>query len=221
MTTDPTRCERCDKPTAMCICDRIEAHTIRTRVLILQHPQEQDKDLNTAPILTLTLPSAERVVGLSWPSLSEALGRDAQPSAWGVLYPKSLPRVLDAKELALPSLVLTRNGERRMSSTPLEGIIAIDGTWSQAKTLWWRNAWLLKLNRVVLHPTEPSIYGRMRRQPSRGAISTLEAVGEALVANGEPEAVRTSLRRTFRTMMQRARDIGVTDRDEPEAPGED
>ena len=31
----------------------------------------------------------------------------------------------------------------------LEGIVLLDGSWGEAKTLWWRNPWLLKLRRVV------------------------------------------------------------------------
>ena len=58
----------------------------------------------------------------------------------------------------------------------------------------------------MLHPKEPSIYGKLRQEPRREAVSTLESVADALVFNGEPKAVRDSLRRVFRTMVQRARD---------------
>jgi DTW domain-containing protein YfiP len=62
------------------------------------------------------------------------------------------------------------------------------------------------VQRLVLHPKEPSIYGKLRKEPRREAVSTLESVADALVFNGEPAAVRDSLRRVFRTMVQRARD---------------
>jgi hypothetical protein len=55
-------------------------------------------------------------------------------------------------------------------------------------------------------PEEPSIYGKLRREPKKTSVSTLEAVADALVALGEPEATREQLRRLFRTMVQRARD---------------
>src|SRR5207245_1748202 len=57
----------------------------------------------------------------------------------------------------------------------LEGVILLDGTWSQAKTLWWRNPWLLKLHRIVLNPVRPARLGRLRREPRREALSTIEA----------------------------------------------
>ena len=55
-------------------------------VLILQHPQEQDVDLGTARLTALYLKNAVMKVGLSWPNLAKALGRDADPKKWAVLY---------------------------------------------------------------------------------------------------------------------------------------
>src|SRR5437899_208606 len=59
---------------------------------------------------------------------------------------------------------------------------------------------------ILLHPREPSIYGKLRRAPRREAVSTVEAIAEALVALGEPIEVRAQLLRIFRTLVQRARD---------------
>ena len=62
----------------------------------------------------------------------------------------------------------------------LEGIVVLDGSWREAKTLWWRNAWLLKLNRIVLNPLKPAIYNALRKEPRRESVSTLEAVAMVL-----------------------------------------
>src|SRR5579863_9070475 len=58
----------------------------RIGVLILQHPQEQDKSLGTAGLLVASLSHARLRVGLSWPNLAAALGRTADPHRWAVLY---------------------------------------------------------------------------------------------------------------------------------------
>ena len=125
-------------------------------------------------------------VGLSWPNLSRALGRPADPKRWGVLYLGSTqPETLTA---AFPSvgeiIVLSRDGKPLAEPEPvlrgLEGIVLLDGTWSQAKTLWWRNPWLLKLRRLVLNPPRPARLGRIRREPRREALSTLEAAALVL-----------------------------------------
>jgi DTW domain-containing protein YfiP len=92
----------------------------------------------------------------------------------------------------------------------MQGIVLLDGSWSQAKSLWWRNPWLLKLARLTLHPKEPSIYGSLRPEPRRQYISTLEATGAALSALGEPATTEAQLRRVFRTLVQRFRDTHDT-----------
>lgn len=208
MSDPDVRCARCDKPTALCVCDRITPQRVRTRVLVVQHPREQDRDIGTAPLLRAALPDACEVrVGLSWASLGHCLGDESvDPKRWAVLYPHSLKKPLPPELVAAPVVLLDRHGDPMPAGTRVEGVVVLDGTWSQAKALWWRNAWMLKLSRLVLHPTEPSIYGRLRREPRREALSTLEAVADVLVANGEPEAVRAELRKAFRTMVQRARD---------------
>lgn len=154
----------------------------RVFVLILQHPQERREPLATAPAILSTLRRANLAVGLSWPNLARALGRDADPRRWAVLYlgsaqPKELPR---DREVVL----LGRRGEPVEGPEPvlrgLEGIVLLDGTWSQAKTLWWRNPWLLKLHRLVLNPPLPARLGRLRREPRREALSTIEAAALVL-----------------------------------------
>ena len=211
MADDTQVCARCTKPAALCICDRVQPMATRLRVVILQHPQEDDALLGTARLVTLTLPSAEIRVGLSWSSLDHALGETgAERSRWAVLAAAKLPAGI--KEPASGGVtLLDRNGSVRDSRHHgLDGIIVLDGTWSQAKTLWWRNPWLLKLPRILLSPREPSMYGRLRREPRREWVSTLEAVADVLPALGEPEQARDSLRRLLRTLLQRARDAGAT-----------
>ncbi len=198
-------CSTCLRPQVICVCDRMTPIPTATRLLLLQHPQEPDVALGTAPILLGMLPNATLRVGLSWASLGHALGEEGiDPRRWGVLYPASLPRELFPNEETMPHLVLDPKGQ--VMREKLDGIVLLDGTWSQAKAMWWRNAWMLKLSRLLIHPTEAPIYGKLRREPRKGAVSTLEAAGLALVANGEPPEVKAQLYRVMRTMCQRARD---------------
>src|SRR3978361_2406862 len=80
-------CPRCHKPLPLCICDSIAPIDSRISLLILQHPQEQDRALGTARLTALHFKDAVLKIGLSWPSLSKALGRTVHdPSRWAVLY---------------------------------------------------------------------------------------------------------------------------------------
>jgi DTW domain-containing protein len=190
-------CETCHRPTAACVCDRIVSFETTRRVLILQHPQERDALLGSAQILDASLPKAQIVVGLSWRNLAHALGEpDIDPKRWAVLFPDSE---------AAGDQVTKRSGAV-LEPRSLEGIIVLDGTWSKAKTLWWRNPWLNKLNRMTLKPGKPSIYGKLRAEPRREFVSTLESVAAALTMCGEPPEIAAELERVFRTLVQRVRD---------------
>jgi len=204
-------CPRCAKARAICICDRVQAIDTKLRVVILQHPQEDDVTLGTAKLVTLTLPKAQIRVGLSWASLDHALGtKNADKSRWAVLAAAKLPAELPESAKGQAVVLVDRNGAVLDAQRHrLDGVIVLDGTWSQAKTLWWRNAWLLKLPRIVLTPREPSMYGRLRKEPRRDYVSTLEAIADVLPALGESEEVRDNLRRLLRTMLQRLRDTNL------------
>jgi DTW domain-containing protein len=173
-----------------------EAIDNRLFVLILQHPQEKKEALATAALTCALLSRAEGVVGLSWPNLSRALGRAVDPNRWAVLYLGSArPAALgDPREI----IALDRRGEPAADQDGmlrgLDGVVMLDGTWKEAKTLWWRNPWLLKLRRLVLNPHRKSRYGRIRREPRREALSTIEAVALLLKhLDGGPEIEATLL----------------------------
>lgn len=193
-------CPTCRRPSFACVCDRVVSYPTQRRVLVLQHPQEQDALLGSAQILVASLPKVQLVVGLSWRNLAHALGEeDVDPRRWAVLFPD---RESEGGE------VVGRRGNTVEPST-LEGIVVLDGTWSKAKTLWWRNPWLNKLNRMTLEPTKPSIYGKLRAEPRREYVSTLESVAAALTLCGEAPEIAVGLERVFRTLVQRVRDAHV------------
>src|SRR5262249_54107788 len=79
-------CPRCRKPQSLCVCEGIAAIDNAISLLILQHPQEQDRDLGTARLVALHFHKAMVKIGLSWPSLTKILGAPADPKRWAVLY---------------------------------------------------------------------------------------------------------------------------------------
>jgi len=86
----------------------------------------------------------------------------------------------------------------------IEGVVVLDGTWSQAKTLWWRNPWMLKCRRVVLGPRQPSRYGKLRREPRREGLATIEAAAMLLGRLDRPE-IEQALSASFERMLARYR----------------
>jgi DTW domain-containing protein len=177
----------------------------RLFVLVLQHPQEKREVLATATAACAALRRAALVVGLSWPNLARALGRPADAGQWAVLYLGSARPAAFGLEREI--IVLDRAGmsaaDQDAMLRGLEGVVLLDGSWSEAKTLWWRNPWLLRLHRLVLNPRHRSRFGRVRREPRREALSTLEAAALLLKhLDGGPEVEAALLDRLDRLIAE-------------------
>jgi DTW domain-containing protein YfiP len=206
MSEDDT-CPRCGKPKPLCVCEGLTPIDNKLNLLILQHPQEQDVDLGTARLTALHFKNASVKVGLSWPSLGKALGlkpgQGADPKRWAVLY-------LGSAQVAQfpqgrPVVAVNKKGDplpdQDEALKHLQGVIVLDGSWSQAKTLWWRNPWLLKARRVALKPARPSRYGNLRREARREALSTLEATALLLSTLENNPAISDALHGSFERLL--------------------
>jgi DTW domain-containing protein YfiP len=210
-TTEPVAdCPHCGKPMPLCICDSVTPIENRIGILILQHPQEQDRALGTARLTVRHFKDAVVKIGLSWPSLSKALGRPVHdPSRWAVLYlgsSKVSEFDTDAEIVAINRKGEMEEGQRAILRD-IEGIVLLDGTWSQAKALWWRNAWMLKCQRVILGPRQPSRYGHLRKEPRRDGLSTIEAAGLVLGALEKRPDIAATLNASFERMLARYREV--------------
>jgi DTW domain-containing protein YfiP len=95
----------------------------------------------------------------------------------------------------------------------IEGVVLLDGTWSQAKALWWRNPWMLKCQRVILGPRRPSRYGKLRKEPRRDGLSTIEAAGMLIAALEKRPEIAAALDASFERMLARFREVQATNPD--------
>ena len=154
-------------------------------------------------------------IGLSVSNLKKAIGREeVSPAKWGVLYLGSGVKGMAERPggFLKPGLYpVKKDGELLAEKESaeilkgLEGIILLDGTWSQAKTLWWRNSWLLKCRRLILVPKVKSLYGELRKEPRRECLSTIETTADVLDALGEDPAIGEHLRELFRELLTKYR----------------
>jgi DTW domain-containing protein len=180
-TKSENPCPDCLRSERYCVCAHIIPVDTRTEILVLQHPQEPGVAIGTAPIIQKGFTNARIVTGLSWANLKKILKQEVTYQQWGVLYVGSI-RTEQLPSEGLYSVsdkgVIRPNQKQLLSS--LKGIIVLDGTWSQAKTLWWRNPWLLKVQRLVVRSDQKSLYDTIRKEPRRGCFSSIEALAEAL-----------------------------------------
>ncbi len=185
-------CPKCHRDQEQCLCAKAPVFENRISVIILQHPQEQYKVLNSAWLASIMLHQSDIRVGLSWNGFKSVAGPSAMPSQWGILFLDSKGNAADP-----PITLLDRKKKRIADYGFLKGIIALDGSWKQAKTLWWRNSWFLKLNRISLNPAHASL----RAQTREGGLSTIEAIAFALDHLGEDKKIGANLRENYRRLI--------------------
>jgi hypothetical protein len=203
-----SECPHCLKPRALCVCEGITRIDNKVSLLILQHPQEQDRELGTARLTALHFMNALLKIGLSWPSLTKILGRPTDPQRWAILYLGSVraAAVLPDRDIVVVNKKGNAVDHQDSALRGIEGVILLDGTWSQAKALWWRNAWMLKCKRVVLGPKRPSRYGKLRREPRNDGLSTIEAAAMLLARLERKPEIESALHASFERLLARYRE---------------
>ena len=155
------QCPRCLRPQTHCLCDLIPQLGSHTRVLLLQHPSEVNHALNTARLAALGLTNAELRVGEVFEDLHTLLNPPGYQAR--LLFPGEGAQPLQAGAAATEKLLL----------------VVPDGTWRKARKLLHLNPLLAQLPRVTLPEGAVSRY-RLRKAPGPGALSTVEAIVQAL-----------------------------------------
>jgi DTW domain-containing protein YfiP len=169
------QCSRCLRPVTHCLCALIPSLDSRTRVLLLQHPSEVNHALNTARLAALGLNNAQLVVGEVFDDLATLLTPPGYQAR--LLFPAD-----DAQPLQ----------HYAPDDTPLL-LVVPDGTWRKARKLLHLNPLLAVLPRVTLAGDAVSRY-RLRKAPSPGALSTVEAIAQALQVLEAPTSFEPLLR---------------------------
>ena len=175
-------CPACHRPLALCLCALVPRLDSRTRVLILQHPSEVRHALNTARLAALGLLNAELRVGEVFEDLEQWLTQPGYRT--GLLFPGEGAQALQAYA-----------GDERPWL-----LVVPDGTWRKARKLLHLNPLLAALPRVTLAQGGVSRY-RLRKAPGEGALSTIEAVTQALNVLEAP-ALFDALLRPFDALIE-------------------
>ncbi|GCB65714.1 hypothetical protein scyTo_0007773 [Scyliorhinus torazame] len=138
-------CSRCSRPQKVCLCPFLPVNplNVSTCLYIVQHPAEGNRVLRTVPLLAACLPAEKCKV-----FIGRRFNEDRHPELAAVcrslstlvLYPG--PEANNLEELELdPSL------------SPYN-IIIIDGTWSQAKGMFYGNSLFRFPKQVILRPLQ-------------------------------------------------------------------
>ncbi|CAM4198558.1 tRNA-uridine aminocarboxypropyltransferase [Bordetella tumbae] len=199
------KCERCRRPMAHCLCALIPTLDSRTRVLVLQHPDESRHALNTARLAVLGLRNAALHVGRQFDA---ALWSSGQYEPF-LLFPGEGARVLvrgvavrggTARAAARGAAFdVERGGTHAAAAEPIGPgsrlgaearpvlLVVPDGTWRHARHLLATHSDLAALPRVTLPDGMTTRY-RVRHAGDATALSTIEAIAAALDVLEAPQS---------------------------------
>ncbi|XP_053515481.1 tRNA-uridine aminocarboxypropyltransferase 2-like isoform X2 [Artibeus jamaicensis] len=163
-------CSRCSRPQKVCLCPFLPVHPlhISTHLYIIQHPAEESRVLRTVPLLAACLPQDKCRVKIGRRFSEERdpeLSTVCRKSSTLILYPGDEAASLEEFILDSPIYPST--------------IIIIDGTWSQAKDIFYKNS-LFRLPKQVQLKSSISSQYVIRMQPTNRCLSTLECAAVAL-----------------------------------------
>lgn len=171
------------RPENVCYCFSLPEVPLNTRnrVVMLQHPAEQKRCLQTGRMLQLGLSEGKCLLYR------------------GKVFPNSkadttLRSILADKENTL-LLYPTKDAVPIDEIDPKEGpynVVLIDGTWPQAKAIFTRSPALQQLRQVKLIGSETSHYV-IRTQPAEGCLSTLETAASALSTLERDNSIKEQL----------------------------
>lgn len=180
------RCPRCRMHASLCLCELVPRLETRTRLVLVIHRIEDRKPTNTGRLAIACLPNSQIHVRGFTSSSETALAID----------PDSQPVFLFPADDAIPIAHFAD------SPRPVT-LIVPDGTWRQAFKVRNRLPGLRDVPCVSVPNDAPTRY-RLRAEPHRDGLATLEAIARALGVLEGPR-IRQELERVFDVMVGRTR----------------
>ena len=205
-------CGHCWRPSKACLCQYLptEPLPIHSSVVVLQHPAESKRRLQTARLAGLVVGGQGAAGGfhlISCRRIKREEHSSLLPEGFWASVDRGRVLVLFPGAAAVPIATVVENLTCRQGVDEGGGhdsvqvadrivLIVIDGTWKQAKEMWRE----LKQNRylgdkihqvtISIPPSErgaaTSVSGQqpesgiLRKQPAKGCVTTLEAIAYAL-----------------------------------------
>ncbi len=185
-------CLTCRKAKLMCYCQDLQPFTSNPQFIILLHPKESRKAINTGRMAFLQLNNALLLTGSSFDEHEpfQQLLRDPEKRCF-LLFPG--PEALDISDC--------------QQNPPPPGqkdvFIILDATWAMAKKMYRLSHCLQKLPQLMFRPPQPSQFV-IRQQPHVDCFSTIETIHHIIEVMGtHPAGEHHRLLLVFRDMVQK------------------
>lgn len=157
-------CYKCFRPKSSCLCEYTKQIKTGVKFVLLMHPKEAKKQrTGTGRITNNSLVDSEILVDLDFTNNSRLhkLLNDEQ------YYPMMLFPGKDAVNAKFENFC-QNVGKKKLL------VLVIDGTWGCAKTLIYKNQFLLKLPKLSFYGDYRSIF-TFKKEPKPECISTIES----------------------------------------------
>ncbi|XP_059580900.1 tRNA-uridine aminocarboxypropyltransferase 2 isoform X2 [Alligator mississippiensis] len=177
------------RPQKVCLCPFLPVHPLKvsTCLYIIQHPAEESRVLRTVPLLAACLPQEKCKV---------LIGRRFSEDR----YPELAAVCRNSNTLILyPGAEAANLEETALHPSGPSVIIIIDGTWSQAKDIFYKNS-LFRLPKQVQLETNISSQYVIRTQPTNRCLSTLECAATALAIMEKNDAIQETILRPLQAL---------------------
>lgn len=155
-------CLKCFRPVTHCCCCLAPAFKAHCDILVLQHPNEWRKYYGTLKVLKSIVTNCQVLRGI-----------DFELSVFNQLLAGRRPFIL------FPGAQSSKCEDVELGSNNV--LVAIDGTWDEAKKILFRNQFLQAIPKLSFARQIISNY-KIRKQPKDGCLSTIESVAHALLA---------------------------------------
>ncbi len=162
-------CYRCRKAKVTCYCADLRPFASEPEFVILIHPKETRKAINTGRMAFLSLTNAHLRVGVDFTDdpVLEGLIADPGRNVY-LLFPGPLARDLKDLPRAEPGR---------------DVFVILDATWSMAKSMLKASPNLQALPRVMFEPPRASEFS-IRQQPGLICYSTIETIHHVIESGG-------------------------------------
>ncbi|PKK26128.1 DTW domain containing 2 [Columba livia] len=177
------------RPQKVCLCPFLPIHPLKvsTCLYIIQHPAEESRVLRTVPLLAACLPPDKCKI---------LVGRRFSEER----YPELATVCRNPDTIILyPGADATNLEEFAVTSSGPSVMIIIDGTWSQAKDIFYKNS-LFRLPKQVQVKNNISSQYVIRTQPTNTCLSTLECAAVALTIMEKNKSIQETILRPLQAL---------------------
>ncbi|MCX6130195.1 MAG: DTW domain-containing protein [Proteobacteria bacterium] len=195
-------CYSCRKAKVMCYCPTLQSFASRPQFVILIHPKESRKAINTGRMAFLSMSNAILLQDIDFTDhpVLNALLQDPLRRCW-LLFPG--PKAKDFTDY-----LASRDQDERGDDV----FIILDASWAMAKKMYRLSRNLHTIPQLVFKPSQPSRFF-IREQPFAFCYSSIETIHYIIDKMGtHPAGEHHRLLNLFDTMVQKQIDYELQEK---------